>query len=302
MSFFFSPGKLLLTAEYLVLDGALALAVPTKCGQDLQATQIEDGKCNIVWEGLHQGKSWLQIEINYQNWEILSCNLPQAGRFIAKVLENIQKLSTQAFQHTHSYHFKTNLEFPADYGWGSSSTLMTNLAAWAEIDAYLLNDVSLGGSGYDIAVAKEHSAILYRKVSSEERSVEKIQFQPNFLDQLLLVHLNEKQNSREGISLYHSKEKSPALIQKFSELTLNILAAQNLGEFSALMEIHEQNLAAFLEIPTVKEKHFPECPVFLKSLGAWGGDFILTVKFNGYEKYFHDKGYKTILPWANAIA
>ena len=30
----FSPGKLLLTSEYVVLDGALALAVPTQWGQE----------------------------------------------------------------------------------------------------------------------------------------------------------------------------------------------------------------------------------------------------------------------------
>ena len=34
MGTLFSPGKLLLTSEYVVLDGALALAIPTKYGQD----------------------------------------------------------------------------------------------------------------------------------------------------------------------------------------------------------------------------------------------------------------------------
>ena len=34
-TYFFSKGKLLLTSEYFVLDGALSLAIPTKLGQDL---------------------------------------------------------------------------------------------------------------------------------------------------------------------------------------------------------------------------------------------------------------------------
>lgn len=34
MGSIFSPGKLLLTSEYFVLDGALALAVPTIPGQE----------------------------------------------------------------------------------------------------------------------------------------------------------------------------------------------------------------------------------------------------------------------------
>ncbi len=35
MTTFRSNGKLLLTAEYLVLDGARAIALPTKLGQSL---------------------------------------------------------------------------------------------------------------------------------------------------------------------------------------------------------------------------------------------------------------------------
>ena len=38
---FYSNGKLLLTAEYLVLDGAKALALPTKFGQDLEVKKID---------------------------------------------------------------------------------------------------------------------------------------------------------------------------------------------------------------------------------------------------------------------
>ena len=40
MSTIFSPGKLLLTSEYVVLDGALALAVPTKWGQEFFFDEI----------------------------------------------------------------------------------------------------------------------------------------------------------------------------------------------------------------------------------------------------------------------
>ena len=40
MDAFYSHGKLLLTGEYLVLDGALALAVPCKLGQSLTVRSI----------------------------------------------------------------------------------------------------------------------------------------------------------------------------------------------------------------------------------------------------------------------
>jgi mevalonate kinase len=42
----FSPGKLLITSEYFVLDGALALAVPTRLGQDFYSEEEkEDNIC-----------------------------------------------------------------------------------------------------------------------------------------------------------------------------------------------------------------------------------------------------------------
>ncbi|MEQ3661167.1 MAG: GHMP kinase, partial [Flavobacterium sp.] len=42
---YYSNGKLLLTGEYVVLDGAKALAVPTKFGQSLS---IESGINNLI--------------------------------------------------------------------------------------------------------------------------------------------------------------------------------------------------------------------------------------------------------------
>ena len=38
---YYSNGKLLLTGEYVVLDGAEALAVPTRFGQNLTVKQVK---------------------------------------------------------------------------------------------------------------------------------------------------------------------------------------------------------------------------------------------------------------------
>lgn len=300
MSAIFSPGKLLLTSEYVVLDGALALAIPTKWGQEFFVEEIQDGKSFIYWEALHEGKPWLKAEINYKSWSIVNCNLQQPSEFIMKVLKNVQKLSLNKFKNNSSFRLKTNLQFPANYGLGSSSTLMNNLAEWAEINPYELNEMSLGGSGYDIAVAKEKSAILYQIINNK-KSVESIKFNPKFKDELIFIHLNQKQDSREGINLYHSKTKSTELIQEFSSLTKEVLKCENLEKFSYLMEVHEQKLSNFLGIETVKEKYFENCPVFVKSLGAWGGDFVMTSKFSGFEAYFQGKGFSTIFTWEDLI-
>lgn len=294
----FSPGKILLTSEYFVLDGALALAIPTKLGQDFYYKEIEDGKGLVFWEAFHKDKFWLKTVINYQNWEILETNFPESATFILKVLKNVQTLSSKKFQGNSSYYFKTNLQFPPNFGLGSSSTLMNNLAEFAEIDAFVLNEMSLGGSGYDIAVAQEKSAILYQ---NNPFNVEKVDFSPSFLDDLIFVHLNQKQDSREGIKLYKSKEKSNKLISEFSDLTRKILYAKSIEEFSSLIELHENKMSDFLNIKKVKEKYFENCPVFVKSLGAWGGDFVLSAKFGDYKNYFFSRGFHTIIEYKNLI-
>ncbi len=296
----FSPGKLLLTSEYVVLDGALALALPTKWGQEFFVEEINDGKSLIHWKALHQGKLWLEAIIDYKNNVVGNSNISDSAEFIRKVLHEIKNISTTRLQNDKSYKITTNLQFPANFGLGSSSTLMNNLATWSQVDPFLLNEKCLGGSGYDIAVAQENSAILFK--NQGEISVQKIVFNPSFSSDLIFIHLNKKQDSREGINLYRSKRKANDLIEDFSQLTDEVLHAANLAYFSELMIRHEEKLANFIGLQPVKEKYFADCPVFVKSLGAWGGDFVMSAKFPEYSAYFHDKGFSTVFNFADIIA
>lgn len=299
MDAIFSPGKLMLTSEYFAIDGALVLAVPTRLGQEFFFEEKDDHRSLIFWEALHQNTPWLKAVIDYKTWQILETNIPASAEFILKTLQNVQQLSVTKFKNDFTYHLRTNLQFPADFGLGSSSTLMNNLAEWAEIDPFYLNTISLGGSGYDIAVAKEKSAILFQ--NKPEVRYEKINFNPSFKNELIFIHLNQKQDSREGINLYKSKNKSQKLVDEFSDITKKILLCNELEMFSELMMIHERKISDFIEIPTVKEKIFSDCPVFVKSLGAWGGDFVMSAKFGGFKDYFWEKGFKTVFEWSDII-
>ncbi|MEJ5051279.1 GYDIA family GHMP kinase [Chryseobacterium culicis] len=299
MNAIFSPGKLMLTSEYFAIDGALVLAVPTKLGQEFFFEETDDKKSLIIWEAYHQNTLWLKAVIDYKTWQILETNIPSSAEFITKTLQNVQQLSNSKFKTDLTYHLKTNLQFPADYGLGSSSTLMNNLSEWAEIDPFHLNSISLGGSGYDIAVAKEKAAVLFQ--SKPEIKYEKVNFNPSFKNELIFIHLNQKQDSREGINFYMSKKKSPELVSEFSDLTKKILLCNELENFSELMMIHEHKIANFLEISTVKEKLFSDCPSFVKSLGAWGGDFVMSAKFGDYKNYFWEKGFPSVFEWENII-
>lgn len=295
----FSPGKLLLTAEYFVLDGAQALAVPTKLGQEFYFEEIQDNASTIIWEAFHQNIPWLSVAIHYKNWEILKTNLPEAAAFVVKTLQNVDLLSKTKFKDNKTYRIKTNLQFPANFGLGSSSTLMNNLAEWAEIDPFELNRLSLGGSGYDIAVAREKAPILY--TLKPERAVVTIDYNPSFKDEIIFIHLNKKQDSREGIKAYREQPLHPGLIEEVSEITKAVVSCGNIDEFSDLMNKHENLVSSFLKISTAKELHFKGCPVFIKSLGAWGGDFVMSRKFEGYNAWFSEKGFKQIFDYRDLI-
>lgn len=299
MDRFYASGKLLITSEYMVLKGALALALPTQLGQEFFVEEKE-GNGKIFWNAYHQGESWLFTKIDFCAWEIIETNLPQNAEFILQTLKNIERLSPNFFEKNKDYFIRTNLQFPANFGLGSSSTLMTNLAKWSEVDSFALNEMSLGGSGYDIAVALENSPILYQ-LKEEKREIEKVTFQPNFKEDLIFIHLNQKQDSREGIQLFRSKDCPTSLIKQFTEITKSVINCQNIEDFSDLMENHEQLLSDFLGLTKVKDKYFADCPVFVKSLGAWGGDFVMSKKFDNYEDYFAQKGFSTIFSWQEMI-
>ncbi len=299
-SHFFSPGKLLLTAEYFVLDGALALAVPTKVGQEM-TVQTEKSEQNLIsWNAFHQGKLWLNMLLNFDTWEIQESNDEKSADFLRNLLKGISECNASAFEAGNFYSFTTNLQFPSNFGLGSSSTLINNLAEWSGTDAFELNHEFLKGSGYDIAVAKEKKTILFS--NQPEIFVKPVVFEPAYKDDIVFVHLNKKQDSRKGIELYRSKEKNPALIQEFSDLTERFLEAGDLNSFEKLIREHEGKMSKFLGIQTVQNELFSDYQGVVKSLGAWGGDFVLATKTEGWEHYFRSRNFTDIFNWDDLIS
>ncbi len=88
------------------------------------------------------------------------------------------------------------------------------------------------------------------------------------------------------------------LINKISELTEECICCTEITRFKELMNIHELLLADILNLTPVKEKLFPDFEGSIKSLGAWGGDFVLAIGDKNTPEYFINKGYKTVIPFA----
>ena len=300
---FYSNGKLLITGEYLVLNGAKALALPTKFGQSLEVSTIVEKK--IIWKSLDADKSiWFETELTFE--DIIAAKDFEEEHPIKHTLVEIlhqANLQNPNFLASETgYKVETELTFPRNWGLGTSSTLINNIAQWLQIDAFELLRKSFGGSGYDIACAQHNSAITYQLDAEEKPIVEVVDFNPNYTENIYFVYLNKKQNSRRAIQNYMNKQQF--LTNKtatISEITNRVVLSPNFETTTGLLQHHEIILSDILEIETIKERLFYDFKGTIKSLGAWGGDFVMVLSKENPTKYFMSKGYETILTYEEMI-
>ncbi len=303
-----SNGKLLLTGEYVILDGAKSLAVPTKFGQDLVVEKIDEPQ--LIWGSFtHTGKCWFEAVFDLPKLRLVNCtfNSDKEGgaEFIAETLRDIlqeaKRMNPDFLRAKNGFIVKTNLAFPRNWGLGSSSTLINNIASWAKVDAFTLLFKAFSGSGYDIACAQNDTPIFY-EVENQIPKVEKIGFNPVFDDELFFVHLNKKQNSREGIAKYRrSNQNIQQEIKEISLLSDEFIASNSVKELGKIMVEHEQIVASIIKLQPVKKQIFSDYFGAIKSLGAWGGDFVLVTGNEDTKQYFLKKGYKTILSYKEMV-
>ena len=268
-----SYGKFLLTGEYLVLKGALALALPLKLGQTLTVEMV----CtpSLQWNAYKPDDPWFSVTLNPKNLEIIhSDDLPKAEK-LRQILYAVKQLNPKVFE-GNNLKFTTHLDFNPEWGLGSSSTLIANLARWANVNPYELLKLTFGGSGYDIACATAVQPIYYQLIDGKPQ-VETCDFQPSFADHLFFIYQGQKQSSSKEIKAFLAKA-NPIDLQKdidaVSEISRAVPKCQSLDEFAMLMQCHERIIARCIGQEPV-QKRFPDFEGILKSLGAWGGDFIL---------------------------
>jgi hypothetical protein len=170
------------------------------------------------------------------------------------------------------------------------------------VDVYELSEKTFGGSGYDLAAATAEGPFWYQKGAEPLPCP----FSPPFAGQLAFVYLEQKQNSREGIQRYRAQgAPDPAHLQVISDISRELPDCNKLGDFIALLRQHEYLVAKTLQLERVQTRLFPEFPGLVKSLGAWGGDFVLatseTLSVPEIQAYFNEKGYQVFLKYPDLI-
>ena len=299
--YFYSNGKLLITAEYLVLKGALSLAIPTQYGQSLAVySKADEG---FTWQAFENENEWLNFHFSID--EILSSknDVPVEKAFVVELLRQAVALNPNFLRETR-YRLQTRLNFNRNWGLGSSSTLINNVAQWAQVDAFNFLARVSKASGYDIACAQNDTPILFQRVNNKI-SYEACMFSPEFKEQIYFIYLGKKQKSEKEVKRFLEQERDFSReVQEISALSLHLLDAEKARDFDKIIEEHEAITSNLLGIPALKQNAFSDFEGSIKSLGAWGGDFAM-IRSDWDKKrltnYFESKGLETLIPWDNMV-
>ena len=300
---YYANGKLLLTAEYFVLDGAIALACPTKFGQSLAI--LPSNSLYFTWKSFNSdGSMWFEGYFDKLNFNYISSNDIAVGKMLEKILKTILELRATPPQYITDFSIETHLSFPREWGLGTSSTLIYNISKLFNVNPFLLLEKTFGGSGYDIACAGADSAILFNRKNNIPTR-ENVEFKPFFTQNLYFIYLGHKQNSREGIALYKKhRDTEGVIIDAISDLTIAFLQASDIEILNKIIIEHENIVQSIINLPRAKDVYFSDYWGEIKSLGAWGGDFVLATSDRNEAEtihYFHQKGFSTVLTYDEII-
>jgi len=297
MKSFYSNGKVLLTGEYSVLNGSLAIGLPTKMGQDMLVENILNEK--ISWLSFNMNsEKWFECLFDLKSLNIIGTSDKNISLRLKKILKASRDLNSK-FLKT-GKKIITNLDFDYKWGLGTSSTLINNISKWAEINPYELLKKTFGGSGYDLACAEANSPILFSLNSGKEKIIP-INFNPKFKKNLFFIYQNKKQNTKRSVKEYKKQNiLNKSIINNISKISTDLISTSNINEFRRLIDYHENIMSSVLRINSINKK-FSDYEGSIKSLGAWGGDFFFAVGPEDSLDYFKKRNYKIGYKYADFI-
>lgn len=299
-----SNGKLLITGEYLVLEGAFSFALPLKYGQSLEISDYQNDSL-LHWTTIVQDRIYLSVTFDPLNaFRIIDSSAHMNPSFLQRVLLQASILKPGLSKALINKQAVAAIEFDINWGWGSSSSLIVNIAQFAELNPFDLHFAVSHGSGYDIACAMANKPILY-KIANSKPEFWEIDFHKEFLESIYFIYLGNKKDSSAAIRHFKDNSKSIEIESaEISDITNQMIKTNNLDTFMRLMKQHEHLIGEIIEIEPIQKRYFNDFDGAIKSLGAWGGDFIMAASrlpSNYIHQYFRDKNYNVIFNYQNIV-
>jgi mevalonate kinase len=304
--YYYGHGKLLLSGEYFVLDGAEALAVPTTVGQSMKVKYRHSYQPTLNWKSYdHKGTLWFESDFEFWHFNPIKKQENETQKILSQVLSAVRLQNPHFLRDDVDVFVETKIEFPLEWGLGSSSTFLYNIAQWGYVSPFELLKKTIGGSGYDVACAQAMSPIFYKRVDGKPEWGT-ANFNPSFKDELYLVYLGQKQSSEKEVQKYNEMKiaNKNQVIAEITNLTKEMVSTQDINTFDRILRAHEELVARSLGYTRAKDLHFSDFWGEVKSLGAWGGDFVLVTSqrsFTETREYFQNKGFSTIVPFGEIV-
>ena len=113
--------------------------------------------------------------------------------------------------------------------------------------------------------------------------------------------MGKKQNTYNEILNFNKLKVKEKSILKVSSITEKILNCDSFENFKSLLKEHEGILSQLLKRKTAKDLYFKDYSGEIKSLGAWGGDFILAAGDQNSKTYFNNLGYNIVFTFDELI-
>jgi len=283
MRSYFAPGKIMLTGEYLVMNGFDCLAVPTKLGQWMHIWEFEtpDGLSDFI---MYQAKDnsenvWFETKILLPNFELV--DPAQVENIQVNRLVGILKMTdTEFWQEGKSYRIETVLEFDRNSGLGSSSTLVKLFSDYLNIDPLKIQFDIFGGSGYDVAIAKFQKPLIYW-LTEDDSHWKYWKLDGSLTENWHVVFYGQKMDSRASLSgvqeALNDIAEDDFYTAQFDKILGMSKSATDMISLESSLEMYQMLLAQALFLPTTYDLLGikPVNKGLCKWLGAWGGDMLL---------------------------
>lgn len=325
---FYSRGKLLITAEYLILLGARGLALPLQLGQRLEWLASADEykgagsgthKTEIEWVTIVNGHKWFSAVFTGASYKVSDTTDNLRADYLRRIFLGAVELSGNK---PLSGKVISTVEFNMEWGLGSSSSLISNIAYMFDVNPFALHFAVSRGSGYDIACARSNSPLIYR-LEHQNGYIEpgnypqidpgsfavpvykEVDFNPTFSDRLYFAYSGRKKDSAVSVKRFFDQE-TPAgkNLEKVSQITIELTQATSIENFENLLREHDDILSSVLKEKPLNDTIFKDFPGYAKYLGAWGGDFLLLIwegDVNELRELLEQKNINVVFPYKQLI-
>ncbi|MHC1706643.1 MAG: GYDIA family GHMP kinase [Bacteroidales bacterium] len=289
----YANGKLLLTAEYLVLNGARALAWPVKFGQKLRVTPLN--RPIIQWTSEDIYGTWLKVEFSLNEFDLISENIGNSS-FARKLLLAARSLNPEFLAGNQGYSYEFHLNYPRNWGLGSSSSLIWLISRLAGVDEFELFYKVSGGSGYDVACASRKLPFFFT-MGNPAPVIENTNIGKALQEHCVFAFSGHKQDTQSEVDIFRKYTVSfHSYISEINAIGEAISKENDELKLCGLVKEHEKIMSEILQKPSVSGL-YPDFPGAVKSLGAWGGDFIMfagSYKASRIKEILHGYGLQTL--------